>query len=81
MTGQNFLKEFLLNPIFKYFKLSLKYQKFIASCCKDIGIRKSEFVEKAQMFGNPPIKAVNFVKLVIAIILECTKKKLAVCYD
>jgi len=27
-------------------------------------------VEKAQMFGNPPIKAVNFVKLVIAIILE-----------
>ena len=54
--------------------LSLKYQKCIASCCKDIGIRKSEFVEKTQMFGNPPIKAVNFVKLVFAIILECTKK-------
>ena len=31
--------------------LSLKYQKFSVSGCKDIGIRKVEFVAKTQFFS------------------------------
>ena len=30
--------------------ISLKYQRFTQSDCKDIGIRKSEFVAKTQIF-------------------------------
>ena len=35
--------------------LSLKYQRFTPSGCKDIGVRKYKFVAKTQFFAKHPV--------------------------
>ena len=45
-------------------KLSLKYQIFTPSHCKDIGIRQFVFVAKTQIFTQLPMKPSKLLKVI-----------------